>query len=29
MKDLDFAHLSSIDCSLLFSETDMLAYPVS
>ncbi|MBT9166776.1 MAG: Methylmalonyl-CoA carboxyltransferase 5S subunit [Syntrophomonadaceae bacterium] len=27
--ELDFAHLSSIDCSLLFSETDMLAYPVS
>ncbi len=25
----DFAHLASIDCSLLFSETGLLAYPVS
>lgn len=27
--ELDFAHLFSVDCNLLFSETDILAYPVS
>ncbi len=29
MKDLDFVHLFRINGSLLFWETDMLAYPVS
>lgn len=27
--ELDFTHFFSVDCNLLFSETDILAYPVS